>query len=261
MRESNSKSQSVNKLHLLGVACLVLGIGVLYFYFQHSRDGSRSLEAPENIESVAGLSNDADSEDAKVASSEGISSPNLLSAESAPMGSNREGTAVSDKLKSDVLRFGGLFQKAVLTSEEESEMQELLKNRNLIGEVGQALRSQKLLDEAQFEELQSAGIDFLKQALQSGDEETIRDTIWDIIRDPQIEDSQIPVDDRKKMAIPKAELLFHATALRPDLFPDVEMDLPGPASKQIWQNVQQRQSDNLEESLEEAKKFEESQSP
>lgn len=247
------------------MACLILGVFILVSYFLNfgirgSDSGSHPnlLEGKNENDPSMRVSGDAVKDPSAFSVNSEFEKNQSPEAGRRGNGSNRQGSDISEKTQKEVLKFGELHAKAVMSAQEESEMQELLRDRHLIKEVGQMLRSQKLLDQSNYIALQNSGIDFLKLALQSGDEEAIRDTIWDIIRDPQIEDSAIPLEDRQKMAAPKAELMFHASALRPDLFADIDMDLPGPASQQIWKNIQQRQSDNLEESIEEAEKFEKS---
>jgi hypothetical protein len=149
---------------------------------------------------------------------------------------------VKEKLKA----FQALQVKSVMTAAEEEARLQYLQDADLIAQVSASLRSRGAQNDPQAEENQNTAIDVLIEALKEGNEQAATDAIWDQIRDNQVEDASIPLKERKVFAGIKGELLYHATALRPDVFQDVEMDLPGPVSQKIWRNVQAQHESNLE---------------
>jgi len=154
--------------------------------------------------------------------------------------------AWAPEVKTQLKAFQALQNKSVMTPAEEEARLNLLQDPDLIAQIGATLRSRVAQADPQFEENQNIAIDMLIEALKEGNEQAATDAIWDQIRDGQVEDSSLPVKERQVLAGIKGELLYHATALRPDTFQDVEMDLPGPISQKIWKNVQAQHQSNLE---------------
>ncbi len=150
------------------------------------------------------------------------------------------------EVKAQLQSFQNLQLKSVMTPDEEKARLEMLKDGDLIAKIAVTLRSRAAQKDPQYEEKQNEAIDFLVEALKEGNEQAATDAIWDQIRDNQVEDMNIPLKERQVLAGIKGELLYHATALRPDTFQDVDMDLPGPVSQKIWQNVQEQHRANLE---------------
>ncbi len=178
-------------------------------------------------------------------------------------GLNKDGTAIKSttnlqspppqvtwtpEMKARLKAFQTLQNKSVMTPKEEDERLALLQDADLIAKISNTLRSRTAQQDPQFEENQNIGIDLLVEALKGGNEQAAIDAIWEQIRDGQVEDVNIPLAQRKVLGGIKGELLYHATALRPDAFQDVEIDLPGPASQKIWKNVQGQHEMNLDSS-------------
>jgi hypothetical protein len=156
------------------------------------------------------------------------------------------------EVKAQLKAFQTLQVKSVLTPAEEAARRKLLQDGDLIAQLGAVLRSRVGQKDPDFTENQNLAIDFLVEALKYGNEQAAVDAIWEQIRDGQIEDTSIPLKERQVLAGIKGEILYHATALKPETFEDVEMDLPGPVSQKIWKNVQEQHQANLEGSLSEA---------
>ncbi len=157
-------------------------------------------------------------------------------------------TKWSPEVKERLKAFEALQMKSVMTAAEEEARLQYLQDADLIAQVGASLRSRGAQNDPQAEENQNIAIDVLIEALKEGNEQAASDAIWDQIRDNQVEDASVPLKERKVFAGIKGEILYHATALRPDIFQDVEMDLPGPVSQKIWRNVQAQHESNLEAS-------------
>lgn len=155
-------------------------------------------------------------------------------------------TTWKPEVKERLSAFQALQMKSVMTPEEEEARLQFLQDAELISQIGLTLRSRTAQQDPKAEENQNIAIDILIEALKEGNEQAATDAIWDQIRDGQVEDANVPLKERKVFAGIKGEILYHATALRPDTFQDVEMDLPGPVSQKIWKNVQAQHQSNLE---------------
>jgi hypothetical protein len=101
----------------------------------------------------------------------------------------------------------------------------------------------------QMEKDQDSAVDFLLAALKDGDKTFAETTIINIIKDGQVEDGALAMDQREMLAGLKGELLFHGSSISPQGFQNITSVLPGPVSLRIWQNVQARQSQYAEESM------------
>ena len=101
----------------------------------------------------------------------------------------------------------------------------------------------------ELEKDQDSAVDFLLAALKEGDRDFAESTILNVIKDAQVENSALQMDQREVLASLKGELLFHGSAIRPASFQNIASILPGPVSLRIWQNVQAKQAQYLEESM------------
>ncbi len=159
---------------------------------------------------------------------------------------------VSPGLAPEVLENLQFFQeltlKPLLSAEEERRKKELLWDRELIQSLGRALVDPKTLAKSSFEATQNSALDLLIAALQEGDQESSLQAIQSVIRDGQVESSQLPIALREMMAGIKGELMFQAVPLAPQAFSDLTSTLPGPVSLKIWQNVQIQHQQNIRES-------------
>jgi hypothetical protein len=156
--------------------------------------------------------------------------------------------AWTPEVKAQLKAFQALQSKSVMTPKEEEDRLKMLQDGDLISKLSAALRSRVAQQDPQFEENQNISIDLLVEALKGGNEQAAIDAIWEQIRDGQVEDANVPLKQREVLGGIKGELLYHATALRPDAFQDIEIDLPGPASQKIWKNVQGQHQINLDSS-------------
>lgn len=245
------KKQQLVTAALLFIAALIIG-GVFFLKKpadSHSAAESGDIEVPESdeeMEIAEAISMDA-----------GNSKPISVTRLSSPASQIPWSPQVKVQLKS----FQQFQNKSVMTNDEEEARLKLLQDADLISQVSGMLRSRLAQKDAQAFENQNIAIDLLIEALKEGNEQAATDAIWDQIRDGQVEDSSIPLGERKTLAGIKGELIYHATALRPDSFQDIEMDLPGPVSQKIWKNVQEQHQANLESSQTEADEHVFNQSP
>jgi hypothetical protein len=151
--------------------------------------------------------------------------------------------------------FQRIQDKVFQSSEEEILRKSLIKDRSLIEDMGAFLldpRRFAKLDSVAAKELekdQDSAVDFLLAALKEGDRDFAESTILNVIKDAQVENSALQMDQREVLASLKGELLFHGSAIRPASFQNIASILPGPVSLRIWQNVQAKQAQYLEESM------------
>jgi hypothetical protein len=157
----------------------------------------------------------------------------------------------AEKLQS----FQKIQDKVFASGEEESQRKSLLRDRAFIQDMGAFLldrrRFAKMGDQfsQQMEKDQDSAVDFLLAALKDGDKTFAETTIINIIKDGQVEDGALAMDQREMLAGLKGELLFHGSSISPQGFQNITSVLPGPVSLRIWQNVQARQSQYAEESM------------
>jgi hypothetical protein len=144
--------------------------------------------------------------------------------------------------------FQQIKEKVFLTEAEEAEKKKMLRDSSFLRQTGQTLMAVDWMQDPKYTETQNAALDLLLDALQSGDQQVALEVIWSVVKDSQVEDTNLDLKVREALAGTKAELLYHATALAPREFQDLTSQLPGPVSQKIWQNVQKMQSENLIES-------------
>lgn len=148
----------------------------------------------------------------------------------------------------DLEKMQSLLSKPLLSPSEEREKKALLKDKVFLERNALALKNIRAMSDSDYMKWENAALDTLVGALREGDRAVASKIILEVIQDPQVEDAQLPMEIRKTLGGIKAELLFHATSLAPENFPEIESVLPGPISQKIWQNVQEQQKDNLAES-------------
>ena len=136
---------------------------------------------------------------------------------------------------------------------EKKEYKNIISNRHFLLAAQNRLQDINFLKSTQFSLEQGLIVDALLAALADGDQQTAQQVITDVIKDGQVEDSNLPMQVRQRLAGVKAELLYQATSLQPERFVGIETQLPGPVSQKIWINVQSNQQRNLAESSEEFK--------
>ncbi|MEZ0391979.1 MAG: hypothetical protein ACAH59_07185 [Pseudobdellovibrionaceae bacterium] len=134
------------------------------------------------------------------------------------------------------------------TAAEQEKKKSLLKNSEFLRSLGETLRNVHLMQDPQYETSENAALDFLMEALQSGDQKTALEVSKQLIQDPQVENDKLPQELREILAGIKGEILYHATSIAPSSLGPIESLLPGPVSQRIWENVQNEQRSNLAES-------------
>lgn len=267
MSQKNNSQLSLNsrKSRLsLGAIFLLGGAGVLWLFLSKQNIGS-TTNLPQETESSQFTSTE-DSQTSKTpeqyqesvavnpgANKESVAGSGKAMKHSAPAISV---APFSEQLKRQIIRFKNLQMKSVMTEAEQNEYSDMLQNADVLHQIGEVLRSRKAFEDPQFAKLENVAVDYVIEALKKGNEDAASDAAWDQIRDAQVEDPSIPLGERKILAGIKGEILYHATAIRPDIFQEVEMDLPGPASEKIWQNVQAQHQDNLKDSQSEVNEYE-----
>lgn len=273
MRASKLKTSSNNEkkkiVGLLSLIFLVLLVLVMVVKKRKGMAETDTFDNPEISSSQKKLFPEVDSTDsidinqkinAKAEKNEGVG---LQSGQKGPevdsdnkLSKERPGIPLTSDLKKQLNKLYEAQKKVITTPEEENLKKNWLKDPLLIQQMKDLLLSQKFLDHPQFEIIQNTAIEFLKEALNASsekdDNQIVRQAVLEIVRDAQIENTELSVEDRQKLAAPKIEILFNGVAIRPDFFENIESQLPGPATLQIWKNIQVRQSEMEAESRREA---------
>lgn len=146
--------------------------------------------------------------------------------------------------------FHELSRKVFPSDDDRSQTERFLHDQELLRSAGRLLLQPAA--DRQAEADQNDAIDLLIKALAAGDSEVARTALTDVVKDGQIENTNIALSARRQLAGLKGEVLYKWTALEPDMADQVAQWLPGPKSRQVWANVVQLQKSNLAESQEEA---------
>jgi hypothetical protein len=144
--------------------------------------------------------------------------------------------------------FKTLQAKIFKTDQDLAQLKKVRQNSALLFELAEYLRNIESVKNPEFRENQNIAIDILVEALKVEGSNAAETAIFEIIKDPQIENSALEMSTRESLAGVKADILYQASSLKPELFSQVESVLPGPVSQKIWKNIQQKQSENLAES-------------
>lgn len=153
------------------------------------------------------------------------------------------------EFQNELNSYAMLKTKVLPSADEKLQRESLLKNAALLRSLGQRLVKQPLMSLGE----QDVALDLLVEALTKGDHGEAAAAIGAIVADAQLEDPKLSMPVREQLAGIKAELLFHWTAYEPKQAGQVAGMLPGPASKKIWDNVQEAQRNNLAASAEESR--------
>lgn len=148
--------------------------------------------------------------------------------------------------KTELSEFKILKQKVFLTEEEKQLRQNFLKNRALLENLKGLFKYPTAFQD--LESQQNVAVDLLLEAIKSGDAETARSVLRELIADPTIEDKQLSPVQRQNLAGVKAEVLYQWSSLEPDRAGEMQKVLPGPVSQKIWKNVLTQQDLNRAES-------------
>ena len=148
------------------------------------------------------------------------------------------------------------IQNKVFKSLGESEkIKQIAKDAVYLNELSLYLRNAKSAAKADFRNDQNVAVDILIEALKNGGSPAAEAAIFDIVKDSQIESASLQLPVREALAAVKAEILYQGSAIRSDLFTNVESILPGAVSKKIWENVLLKQNENAQESGAERQSF------
>jgi hypothetical protein len=142
--------------------------------------------------------------------------------------------------------FGLLSQKALLLPADKIVKARLLKDERFLTSLEPLLKVVPL--DADTSILQNEALDFVFEALNSEMRSAAIEILKNVVADASVENGSAVMADRKSMAGVKAEAMFNLASSEPSAKSDIEHLLPGPVSKKIWENVQQRQESNLAES-------------
>lgn len=139
-----------------------------------------------------------------------------------------------------------LRKKVFLSDAEKSQKTSLLKNEKFVRSLRELLKIPSLAqDDGQ---QNNAALDLLFDALKGENRQVARDILKSVIQDPGTENTALSMAERKALAGVKAEVLFHWSAMEPNLSGQMQQWLPGPVSQNIWKNVQAEHKSNLEQS-------------
>lgn len=144
--------------------------------------------------------------------------------------------------------FKTLQAKVFKTDQDRAQIKKVTQNSAYLYELSEYLRNVASVKNPEFRENQNIAIDILVEALKEGDSEAAKAALFEIIKDPQIENASLDMSVRESLAGVKADVLYQGSALKPELFTQVESILPGPVSQKIWKNIQQKQAENFADS-------------
>jgi hypothetical protein len=146
----------------------------------------------------------------------------------------------------DLQDFGLLSQKALLLPADKIVKARLMKDERFLMSLEPLLKVVPV--DADTSILQNEALDFVFEALNSEMRSAAIEVLKSVVADTSVENASVDLADRSALAGVKAEALFNLASSEPSAKSDIEHLLPGPVSKKIWENVQQRQESNLAES-------------
>lgn len=146
----------------------------------------------------------------------------------------------------DLASFGLLNQKALLLPADKVVKARLMKDERFLTSLEPLLKVVPV--DADTSVLQNQALDFVFEALNSEMRSAAIEILKSVVADGSVENAAVDLADRSALAGVKAEALFNLASAEPSSKSDIESLLPGPVSKKIWENVQQRQESNLAES-------------
>ena len=142
--------------------------------------------------------------------------------------------------------YGHLSQKALLLPEDKIVKARLMNDERFLTSLEPILKVVPV--DADSGILQNQALDFVFEALNSEMRSAAIEILKNVVADASVENTSADLSDRSAMAGVKAEALFNLASAEPKSVSEIESLLPGPVSKKIWENVQQRQESNLAES-------------
>lgn len=156
--------------------------------------------------------------------------------------------------KAAIEEFSNLSEKVFSNPEEQMRRSELLMNPDFVQNIGDYLLKSSN-DEVQ-ETVHDQSVDFLVEALKLGSTEALTQ-VERVIADPQVENTKLPLAQRKFLGETKGELLYQYAALnsvdgRSGSENATERQIaalvPGPATQKIWNQVLRELANNYAES-------------
>jgi hypothetical protein len=227
----------MDKRAIAGIVVLVLGYwGVSTLRSLASRDGALKLPA-EEIEAQKIIERTAASEPVAAKPVE------AATAETPPPPTENPAPAIFEA-QAELSAYAQLKTKVVPNATEKKERERIIHDPHTISSIGKRLLQIPTMALGQ----QIAAIDLLVEAFKSGDRSASEQVMREIVADKQVEDTKLPTEVREQLAGIKAEVLYNWGALAPEQQSDIARQLPGPASEQIWRNVQDTFANNLAES-------------
>lgn len=224
----------------LGIACLV---GFMGWAISREDSAPAASTRPEVVDAFSPI---ARSPQTLAASEAKKTMVNVEKAESTPLAVAPE---VPFKYQAELESFSRLRAKVFLNENDEAERRRLLNDSSLLRALGLRLTEASLAESVMAS--QDAAVDFLIEAMKSGDKVLASEIARAVIEDPQVENASLERSVRENLAGLKAEVLYHWAAQMPDDAAGVERYLPGPVSQKIWSNVSRRHHSNTAESAEE----------
>jgi len=153
--------------------------------------------------------------------------------------------AVSEMSQS-LLAYVEIQRKPFPTPEEKLLQENRLQQQELYVHARKLLLDVQGLQDPRYEEEQGAAIDFLRSAVEQDRSGQAIHVISEVILDRQVEDEQLSMANRERLAQSKAELMYYAAAHLPDQFSQWAAQMPGPVSQKILENVRIQQAQNIE---------------
>lgn len=227
----------MDKRTLTGVVLIVLGYwGISTVRSLTSREGALKLPE-EEIEAQKIVE--------RTAASAQVTAKAATQAAKADIPSPRpESRPVIFEAQADLSSYAQLKTKVVPNATEKKERERIIHDQRTISSIGKRLLQVPPLALGQ----QIAAVDLLVEAFKSGDRSASEQAMREIVADKQVEDTKLPAEVREQLAGIKAEVLYNWGALAPEQQNEIARQLPGPASEQIWKNVQDTFASNLAES-------------
>lgn len=162
--------------------------------------------------------------------------------------------AIRDVDLIETLKEYRLLTKKVLMSElERARLQEILEDPGFL----QGLKSQLLGrgEIATNAENNQAAVKLLLEALRYSESSIAEAILQDIIRDPGVENTELPIAQREIMAETKAEIMYVWSSRDYAAGSKIAHLLPGTVTENIWKNVKSQQAQNEAESSVMAQRF------
>lgn len=144
-----------------------------------------------------------------------------------------------------IRKFKSMQAKVFKDESDKAYLKRLLSDSKYLQQLSNYLRDAQSIQNPSFRENQNLAIDFILEALNADASASAEQAIFDVIQDSQVEDVQLKLNLREMLAGVKADLLYQASAVKPELIPQIEQVLPGPVSQKIWKNVQKQHAENL----------------